>query len=537
MTGIQVSPGLRARLAPGAITRRSVWSTWATPTRLIAAIALLGLGLRVYCLMRPGYLTGVTEYDDGSYFGSAVRLVHGQLPYRDFVFVQPPGIMLLMAPVALLAKVTGTATGLVIGRILTMGVGTVSIVAVGLLVRHRGMLAVLISCGIAAVHPNAVMAAHTILVEPWLVLFCLLGALAIFDGDRLTTSTRRAAWAGAAFGFAGVVEAWAIVPVLVLVALGIRRPRRTLAFAAGVTAGFGIPTVPFAALAPASFYNSVVTAQIGSRANAFTVYVLYRLRLMTGVSVMRHAPGILSLLGAALIVGFVLAAALVAWWLLRRPPAPLDWFAAATGVIMAVLFLWPPQFHYHFVGFLVPFMGMTVGLAAARLMLAVRLQGLRRRAASLARSVPAALAALAVLVGAGLQLHSESRLHPTVTPAQLALVRRLVPPGACVLADQVAYIVAADRFVARSPDCPAIDDGTGVNYALSHGLSTGTGAGSVASVAALWRSAFAHSQYVWLSVHAYKRIPWIPSIQAYFHAHFTRIRAAGHAIRLYRRRR
>jgi hypothetical protein len=75
-----------------------------------------------------------------------------------------------------------------------------------------------------------------------------------------------------------------------------------------------------------------------------------------------------------------------------------------------------------------------------------------------------------------------------------------------------------------------------VNYALSHGLSTGTGAGRVPSVAALWRSAFARSQYVWLSDHAYKRIPWVPSIVAYFHGHFTRIRAAGPSIRLYRRR-
>ena len=34
-----------------------------------------GSALRVYCLLRPGYLLGVTEYDDGSYFGSALRLV------------------------------------------------------------------------------------------------------------------------------------------------------------------------------------------------------------------------------------------------------------------------------------------------------------------------------------------------------------------------------------------------------------------------------------------------------------------------------
>ena len=99
-------------------------SAWRQPTTLvIIGMTLLALAVRLYYFTRPGYLLGVTEYDDGSYFGSAVRLVHGVLPYRDFVFVQPPGITLLMTPVALLSKVTGTDTGLAIARILTMLAG------------------------------------------------------------------------------------------------------------------------------------------------------------------------------------------------------------------------------------------------------------------------------------------------------------------------------------------------------------------------------------------------------------------------------
>ena len=94
MTGVQVTPELRgAWVGARARTERL------TPAVLIVALSALGLGLRLYLLLRPGYLLGVTEYDDGSYFGSAIRLVQGQLPYRDFVFVQPPGITLLMAVV------------------------------------------------------------------------------------------------------------------------------------------------------------------------------------------------------------------------------------------------------------------------------------------------------------------------------------------------------------------------------------------------------------------------------------------------------
>ena len=65
-------------------------------TLIIIGMTLLALAVRLYYFTRPGYLLGVTEYDDGSYFGSAVRLVHGSMPYRDFVLVQPPGITLLM---------------------------------------------------------------------------------------------------------------------------------------------------------------------------------------------------------------------------------------------------------------------------------------------------------------------------------------------------------------------------------------------------------------------------------------------------------
>ena len=72
---------------------------WLTPVSVaIGACTLLALALRLFLLSRPGYLLGVTEYDDGPYFGSAVSLVHGFLPYRSFLLVQPPGITLLMIP-------------------------------------------------------------------------------------------------------------------------------------------------------------------------------------------------------------------------------------------------------------------------------------------------------------------------------------------------------------------------------------------------------------------------------------------------------
>ena len=191
--------------------------------QVIAAAAVLALVLRIYQLARPGVLLGVAWYDDGVYFGSALRLAHGVLPYRDFIFAQPPGITLLLTPVALLAKVTGTAWGMAIARILTLLASTAGVVLGGLLVRHRGLAAVVVTCGLLAVYPASVTDTRTIFLEPWVAMFCLAGALALFDGDRLAGG-RRLLWGGVLFGFAGAVESFAIIPVLVVLALALPGP-------------------------------------------------------------------------------------------------------------------------------------------------------------------------------------------------------------------------------------------------------------------------------------------------------------------------
>jgi hypothetical protein len=51
---------------------------------VIALAAVLALGLGLFKASRPGYLLVFTRYDDGVYFGNAVRLVHGAIAYRNF---------------------------------------------------------------------------------------------------------------------------------------------------------------------------------------------------------------------------------------------------------------------------------------------------------------------------------------------------------------------------------------------------------------------------------------------------------------------
>jgi len=522
---------------PPAESRQPVrWTRPAPVTAAIVIMTALGLALRLYQLSRPDYLIGVTEYDDGTDFGSAVLLIHGDLPYRDFIMVQPPGITLLMAPVALVTKGIGTAWGMGVGRILTALAGAAAVAMGGLLVRHRGLLAVIATCGILAVYPAAVQAAHTVLLEPWLVLFCLAGMLAVFDRDRLA-STRRLVWGGVAFGFAGSIKVWAILPVLVILVLilAARQPRRAAAYAAGVVAGFAVPVLPFAALAPGTFYRSVIVAQL-VRVDSVRIPIGYRLHEMTGLTDVTGltstlALSLISLLIVALIVGCSVAASRLTG---ERPPL-LEQFALAATALTVIAFLWPADFYYHYAGFLAPFLAPAVGLPVARFVDALRATRAgdpaapRRPAARIVVRYATPAAIVAVIVMGVAQFGFESSLQPPLAPTTPGLTSDVVsaasdviPPGSCVLTDQASYTIAANRFVSARPGCVPMVDGVGSDYSLSRGRSAATGAQRVPAVRALWMAALRGVQYAWLSPLSYKRIPWAArEISVYFDQNFV----------------
>jgi alpha-1,2-mannosyltransferase len=536
-SGTIASPGSGdPRDDPAAASAARLAGAGTPVTLVIVGATLLALILRLYWLSRPGFLLSVDEYDDGPYFGSAVRLVYGALPYRDFLIVQPPGITLLMIPAALLSKVTGTAWGMATGRLLTAGAGAASVALAGLLVRHRGLLATVIACGIMAVYPDAIQATKTVLVEPWLVLFCLLGALALFDGDHLTTRTKRLVWGGVALGFGGAVEPWAIFPVLVIAVLALRRPRGLAAYAGGVAAGFLVPVIPFAALSPRNFYDATIVAQIGNRPGAVRYPLWIRLQDMTGLADLTRPTHLVDLAAAVLIVALIFGSLGLAFLLTWRLPPALDKFAVGSLVLIVAAFLWSDQFHYHFAAFLAPFLALSIALPVSALVRDFRLASGRDAAApSPLVWGGAALAGLAILVMAVVQFGWESNNYPHLRTSVTTAAERLIPPGSCLLADEVSFAVMTNRLVSDVPGCSLLLDSTGTNYAYSHGRDPETGAAGFPRVDAVWTYAFDHAQYVWLSGLNNHRVAWTPQLRSYFQAHFTRILNAGAAGALYRR--
>jgi hypothetical protein len=385
------------------------------PGVVITVAALLGLGLRVFQLTRPGYLTGFTQYDDGVYIGNALRLVNGVIPYRDFAMVQPPGSMLLMVPAALGGKVFGSAWALAAARVLTVGADTANVVLVGLLVRHRGALAAGVASGGYAVFPAALNASQSLFLEPWLNLFCLLGAVLLFDGDHLAGhrgvpgehGSRRAFWAGVCFGFGAAVKIWAAVPALVAWVLcllrGVRarrararaggawgggqslhergdpggsppRGNAALPFAGGFAVGIAVPCLPFLALAPNGFGRTVFFSEL-VQATHGRVGVSPRLADITGIIGLSSVGVNPTILAGAAAVG-VLFLFVVATWLWARQAGSrataLDWYALVTTVVVVGMLFSPSEWYVHYAAFAGPFLITLVALSAARFLAAWR---------------------------------------------------------------------------------------------------------------------------------------------------------------------
>ena len=110
---------------------------WAVVT--IVGIAILGAAVRLAALLPFGTVDQFpVDYDEGVYSAAASLFAHGQLPYRDFFFVHPPGVLYVLLPLGGLSP----HSALVAARFVMVAVGTACIVLVGLIAYRRwGLLA------------------------------------------------------------------------------------------------------------------------------------------------------------------------------------------------------------------------------------------------------------------------------------------------------------------------------------------------------------------------------------------------------------
>lgn len=518
------------------VTQRS-WlpAYWRSATGLtILAATVLGFAIRMFMLTRHGFLTGVTEYDDGVYLGGSIRLLEGSLPYHNYAFVQPPGMVVLMLPVALFAKITTTTAAMALARILTVLASTACITLAGNLVRYRGVLVTIVTCGTLAVYPDDITTAHTLLLEPWMNLLAMLAVTAAFRRGRLA-SPRRLAWAGLALGVAASVKFWAAVPALVLLVVCLlikdRRVQRTRSYVLSLAGGFLLPVLPFVlASSPMIFLRSTLFDQ-ATRAGSYVPLSL-RLAHITGfIDVINTRgrftlhPGQHSLFASAStattgsvsagwlpagLAVILFAAVLVGYSWEPRRPSQLEWFALATALIAASAIVIYSAFFYHYPSFVAPWMALALGGAVGCL---TGRQHFRRLIMGCAAGFVVAVAVVQVSQLASLSVTTTSPFT------------QYIPNGSCVVSDEVSMLIAADRFDSSSPGCPDIIDSLATTLVLSNGVSNQGGAQNLPKVVNAWQSLLAKAQYVLLSPTNSRRIPWSDgsSLLTWFYAHYQAI--------------
>ena len=510
---------------------------WANPRYATVAMwfctavsLLLGIGQ----LSIRGALLGLDEYDDGVYFGSAVRLAQGHLPYRSFVFPHPPGITLLMFPLGLAGRIASTRVAFGMVRILSTLVAAGAVFLVGRLLRHRGVAAVLAGGLSLAVYPLAASATKSVLLEPYVVLVLLI-ALTVLLRDGEIADGRRLVWAGALFGFAAAVKLWAALPILALVvccAIVLRTDwARWRRLALGTFAGFVVPCAPFFFAAPREFVRQVVGLQLQRGASSGGLPVRQRIVLLTGSRVLPEMRGAAGWSMWLLVLALV---AIVAALVVRPKPQALDWFAVPAALISVAVVLRLSDYFTHYGYFVAAFLALAGGAATGRLLDAGN--ALIARSSAAPRALIGAAVTIILLAGLNGALRGRDildRWPDLVTTGDVGpAVARLVPAGACAITDDPSLLLTANRFVGGG-NCPAMTDPFYAWLDAAPDQPPAAGGQPPPELVTEWRGWLERADYVVLSSNPF-RVPWTDELSTWFNASFELVGNVGPSV--FRRR-
>ena len=434
---------------------------------------------RLWPVMVAGTLRGAQGYDDGVHLAVAQRLIAGVLPYRDEVFLHPPGIAVLLAPFAALAGPLGDSWSLVLARLLFMGLGAANAMLIARILLPRGTLAAMIGGGAYALADITVTAEHTVFLETPISLG-LLVALAVFarTGLRLPARSpavaRALAVAGLALGLAATFKIWVVLDVVVLGALvlarwGLPAVGRWLGWC---VAGAAPVLLPFLVASPGRMWFDVLSAQSGRPLQAKGL--LERLGAV-GLAGDLHVSSVI--LMAALIAVPLLACTigplLTVMWRRVGPalwPDPV-WWGLLAGLQAAAIAV-APSFYSHYLAFVAPALCLMLGAGAGRLATAVRRWG-----GQTARAGAGVIAAVAIAVGGMLVLVTPPL--PTSGRVGNAALAEFAADHDCLWVRNPSYLQLADAM-ARQIDrsCAATMDLVGAWLVFTAG---GTVPGSQAS--------------------------------------------------------
>jgi alpha-1,2-mannosyltransferase len=316
------------------------------------SIALLAFAARLLPTLHGGGLGGYDDYDDGVYFAGSQALIAGRLPYRDFILLHPPGILLLLSPLAALARVVSDHRAFELARLAFMALGSLNAVLTAAVARRSrlgGPVAAVVAGILYALWPPAIEAESTTMLEPLNTLGLLVALLLLY---RRPPRASQAFLAGVALGAASAVKVWGAVPLVVVLVweLASRRPRAAARVALGATCAVTVMCLPFFFVAPGAMYRMVVVDQL--HRGEVNGGVVDRLSGTLGVSPFQSGarpPGWLLVAAVVAVCALVVAGALIdrAWLVtallaavvtvLLAAPAYFDHYAALAAAPLLIL--------------------------------------------------------------------------------------------------------------------------------------------------------------------------------------------------------
>jgi alpha-1,2-mannosyltransferase len=397
----------------------------ATRTSMVFMVAM---ATRLSVPLFGGGFDGGYKYDAPVYYSAGMGLIHGRLPYRDFVLVHPPLIAFATTPFAALGEITTDRVGFIAANVAFTLLGALNAALVVQLARHLGLGSGAATVGglVYAIWAGSVSAEYEIRLEPLGNTLLLLGLLALLVGVRRDRK-RLLFVTGTMFGLAVNVKIWWAVAALVAVGWAFSHGAGR---AARVTVG-GLSIVllldlPMMLLTRGNMWTMAITTQLGRPRD--TSSLTQRLWTLSGAESLSQnsnaaAVGSLVLIGVAGLFA-------VAW---RVPRCRL---IVLIGIgQLAVLAVGPTWYSYY-----PDYFAVTLSVSVAAVIAVLRSRdGLRSIALPLAAVVVVGSFSLTVTrLTAGTKL-----VRPIPNPTAVTAVLAKSP---CVASDSPMLLIAVDAL-------------------------------------------------------------------------------------------
>ena len=490
------------------------------PLRVVVAVVAFSVALNVVELLQGGV---VGTYDSSIYFLGSAQIISGWFPYRNFLFLHPPGMLELLLPFGALSHVLGIDAAFNTSRLLILCIATANVGLIAWILRFRGRVAMLAAAAALSLSPANAVTATGVKLEPVFTLFVLCALNLVFS-EKTLASTTRSRWIGIFFGCALAVKLWALIPIFILFLFLWKTDRTTVKLAGTWTAAtFLISSLPFILLSPESYVRDVFWLQV-TRPPFVQVAIWNRLEDLAGIY----------------FVSSPLKTAITAFWLIflatcsvlclrPKPQRLLNRYAVATMWVALLVTLIPTEFFDYYSYFYAPFAALIIGIAAEAF--TPRFRGLKR-SWKITLKILLATALVGGVAFSTFAYRKDSEVCRNLHfPSEAVSAIR---SNQCLVADHPYLLILSGRNGIKPAHCvsPLDSSALWIRYHVAPSQPS-------APLINYWKEVLSNANFVELLNQNDAVVPWdYPDQQplaSWFDQHFVQV-AGDQGVRLYRKR-